>query len=53
VLDSSLGTAGSIALAGGTTSRTFIDIKGCDRVDVIVSVNGSSSQVNGWATGVP
>lgn len=52
-LDTSLGTAGSIAFGGSGQSRTEVDLRGLDRMAVVVSVNGANSAVQAWATGVP
>jgi len=52
-LDTSLGTAGSIAFAGAGQSRTEVDLRGLDRMAVVITVNGGGSAISAWATGVP
>ena len=52
-LDTSLGTSGNVAFGGAGSSRTEVDLRGLDRMAVVVSVNAGSSAVQAWATGVP
>lgn len=52
-LDMSLGTSGNVAFVGAGQSRTEVDLRGLDRMAVVVSVNGGGSAVQAWATGVP
>lgn len=52
-LDTSLGIAGSVAMGGSGQSRTEVDLRGLDRMAIVVSVNGAGSAVQAWATGVP
>lgn len=52
-LDTSLGTSGNVAFSGSGQSRTEVDLRGLDRMAVVVSVNGAASAVQAWATGVP
>lgn len=53
MLDTSLGTSGSIAMGGSGVARIEVDYRGLDRIAVVCSVNGGSSAVQVWGTGVP
>jgi hypothetical protein len=52
-LDTSIGTAGSVAFGGAGQSRTEVDLRGLDRMAVVITVNGGSSAISAWATGIP
>lgn len=52
-LDTSLGTAGSVAFAGAGSSRTEVDLRGLDRMAVVITVNAGGDAISAWATGVP